>query len=114
MRKLGQGALRNLSDNKYAYERFFDPEVLHTYAAYMHKHRRIKGGAVREPDNWKLGITESAWIDSLIRHTMDLWRLKHGYTVIDPDTGKPTTAKDLLCAILFNTMGLLYEQVKLK
>jgi hypothetical protein len=46
-----------------------------------------------------------------MRHTLDLWRLERGYSVMDPDTGLPATKRELCCAIVFNAMGYLKELV---
>lgn len=114
MRKFETGATRNKSENKLAYSRFLSPEVIHRYCQYLHKHRRQKDGSLRDPDNWKKGIPEDVYLESLLRHNIDVWRLCYGMEVLDPDTNKRVDLEDLLCAVMFNSMGFLYEILKRK
>ena len=80
----------------------------------MHKHRFQRDGKVRSADNWQNGIPQEVYIKSLIRHTIDFWSLWRGEEVIDPDTGKEADIEDLLCAIIFNAQGFLFEELKYK
>ena len=112
MRTFAGGATRNKSDNKFAYEGFVSPHAIHAYGAYMHKHRKQADGTLRAPDNWQRGIPTEAYMDSLVRHVMDLWLLHRGGTPVDPDSKEPCNKKELLCAILFNVQGMLHEEVK--
>lgn len=109
MRKSKTGGTRNDNDHKFRYEGFICPEVLYEYGAYMHSHRKQKDGTIREPDNWQKGMELDWYADSLVRHTIDFWRMHRGFEVVNPDDGKPHTKKGLLCAIMFNAMGYLYE-----
>ena len=43
-----------------------------------------------------------------------MWFLHRGYKRIDKQTGKELTMKEVLCAILFNVQGYLYEILKPK
>jgi len=101
------GATRDTEDGKLDYEGFLSPVVLQRYAEYMHKHRKQSNGKLRDSDNWQKGISKEVYIKSLARHFMDLW-LEH--------RGKRDGIRrqDTLCAILFNTMGYLYEELKSK
>lgn len=103
------GATRNSDTNKFDYEGFLNPEVLFTFGSYMHEHRTQRDGSIRDADNWQKGIPFHKYVKSLVRHTIDLWRMHRGYTVINPDTGKPHTKQELCCAIIFNAMGCLKE-----
>lgn len=103
------GATRNLDSDKFDYEGFLNPDVLHAFATYMHGHRRQKDGSLRASDNWQKGIPRTIYMKSLIRHSIDLWRWHRGYKAINPDTGEPHTGVDLCCAVMFNIMGLLKE-----
>lgn len=109
LRSFETGATRNLDSSKLDYSGFLSPVVLEAFAQYMHKHRFQKDGTIREADNWKKGIPRKVYMSSLVRHTMDFWRLWQGGTVVDPDSGEPATAEDLACAIMFNVMGWLHE-----
>lgn len=112
LREFGTGATRNVDSSKLDYHGFLSPLVLCRYAKYMHGHRKQKDGSMRGSDNWKRGIPQEVYMKSLIRHTVDLWRLDSGETVVDPDSGEAVGSEDLLSAILFNAMGLLHEKLK--
>ena len=75
---------------------------------YMHEHRKQSDGTLRDSDNWQKGIPRSAYRKSLIRHVIDLWTLLR--IVGDDDVASWKTVDDLLCAIIFNAMGLLHER----
>lgn len=103
------GATRNVDTHKYDYEGFLNPEVLHAFGAYMHRHRVQKDGSVRASDNWQRGMPPEVYMKSLVRHVIDLWRVHRGGTVTNPDDGAVSTAEELCCAIMFNVMGYLKE-----
>jgi len=112
VREFESGANRSPVEHKVQYSRHLHPAVIRAYGEYMHEHRtNRRTGAVRDPDNWQMGITKQAYIDSLVRHVIDLWALHYGETVIDPDDpeGREFTVRGLCCAIMFNVMGYLYE-----
>ncbi|MGH9967984.1 MAG: hypothetical protein ACREBG_09165 [Pyrinomonadaceae bacterium] len=108
VRVFSTGATRDTAEGKLEYEGFFSPQVLQRRAQYMHKHRIQKDGSLRAPDNWQKGIALDAYADSLLRHMVDFW-LYHrgvGYQVVEGDL------EDVLCAIMFNAEGYLFELVK--
>jgi hypothetical protein len=105
------GAIRDANGDKYEYARFLDPRVLRAYAAFMHRHRSLPDGTKREPDNWKKGMGES-YLDSLLRHVMDLWELDHYGECFRPESGEAVELVDALCAVIFNAHGWLYEHLK--
>jgi len=107
MRHFKSGSTRDDDKDKYDFEGFFSPIVLESFAAYMHKHRKQADGKLRPSDNWQKGISKEVYMKSLTRHFMDLWKEHRGYESRD---GK----MDALCAIMFNTMGYLYEEIKSK
>jgi hypothetical protein len=111
MQNFESGATRNADTHKFDYEGFLNPEALHAFGEYMHSHRRQKDGSVRSADNWQKGIPFRTYVKSLVRHTLDLWRMERGYSVVNPDTGQPHTKQELCCAIVFNAMGYLKEVV---
>jgi len=112
VRSFETGATRNVEGDKFDYEAFLSPSVLFEYGKFMHEHRKQRDGSLREGDNWQKGIPFTAYIKSLVRHTIDLWRMHRGITVLNPDTGAPHTKRELCCAIMFNSMGYLHELVK--
>lgn len=105
-RLFSTGATRDADDNKLDYEGFLSPQVLAAYAVYMHgcRSRNIPPGEkLRSSDNWQKGIPKEAYVKSLIRHVFEAWqswRLN----------GKIPRAT--LCAIMFNVMGFLHEDLK--
>lgn len=111
IRQFDSGATRNVDTAKFDFEGFLNPEALHAFGEYMHEHRLQRDGTVRDADNWQKGIPLKVYIKSLVRHTIDLWRMDRGYEVINPDTGLPQTKKALCAAITFNAMGYLKELV---
>jgi len=112
MREFDTGATRGSEEAKYDYEGFISPSVLERYAAYMHTHRTQADGHSRDSDNWQKGMSQSSYIKSLVRHTMDFWRVCRGGEAIDIESGLPVTKEELACAILFNIMGWLHEELK--
>lgn len=107
MRLFETGATRNVDDNQFDYEGFLHPLVLREFAQYMHDHRTQADGTIRDSDNWQKGIPVESYMKSLTRHHIDVWLHHRGY---------PQEAREgyvaALCAIMFNAMGLLYEELK--
>lgn len=101
MRTFSGGATRDLADGKLSYIRFLSPEVLTEYCRYLEKHRDTAAGR-RAQDNWKSGIPRDVYMDSIGRHFWELWAAwEIGYI-----------PRDALNALLFNVMGLMYEEIK--
>jgi len=100
------GATRDSDTNKLDYEGFLAPEVLEEYAKYMHECRLRNippGQELRASDNWQKGIPKSAYIKSLIRHVFEAWT---------DWRNRGNIRRAILCAIMFNTMGFLFEDIK--
>lgn len=106
MRTFDTGATRNGVEDKLSYMRALSPEVLRRYVQYLDKHRKTPNG-LRTFDNWKKGITPDVYCDSLMRHTWDAWLVSMGYKPSD----ESYDLVDLLCAIIFNAQGWLFELV---
>lgn len=102
------GATRDTDDNKLDYEGFISPVVLEAYAKYMHECRLKNippGQELRSSDNWQKGIPKEQYIKSLIRHVFEAWKQWR--------TGKTRPIpRHVLCAIMFNVMGYLFEDIK--
>jgi len=104
------GATRTSLDGKLSYVKGLSPVVLRRYLQYLAKHRKQPDGSMREFDNWKQGIPIDRYFDGLGRHFVALWLLLDGFEHQD-DPGQDNL-EDILCAILFNAMGILHEQLK--
>lgn len=104
IRTFETGATRDQDIDKFDYEGFLSPQVLEEFAKYMHSHRRQSDGSMRASDNWQKGIPFDAYMKSLWRHFMDLWKAHRGL----PAPSK----KESLCAMLFNVQGYLLEEIK--
>jgi hypothetical protein len=107
------GASRNSDDGKLDYDGFLSPQVLKSYALYMHKMRYLEDGNLRDSDNWQKGIPKSQYMKSMWRHFMDVWV---GRRDISKDIGTvdrytKEERVEQLNALLFNVMGLLYEEL---
>ncbi len=102
IRTFDTGATRDTAEGKYCYEGFLSPLVLQRFGAYMHKHRLQTDGSLRAADNWQKGIPRQAYMDSLLRHVMDVWLEHDGFPSRDG-------LEDALCAIIFNAQGYLHE-----
>jgi len=107
-RTFDSGANRNDDEGKLDYEAFLSPLVLKRYAEYLHKHRYLEDGTIRDGDNWQKGMPISSYMKSLMRHFMDVWLDHRGYLL--PLDGR----EDALCGVIFNAMGMLYEIEKEK
>lgn len=98
------GASRDTDDGKFDYEGFISPLVLESFAAYMHKNRRMRDGSLRDSDNWQKGIPQDQYMKSLLRHTHDAWMIHRGFPARD--------GVDIIEAfngVLFNAMGYMFE-----
>ncbi len=109
MRTFNTGATRNNDDDKLDYEGFLSPRVLERYAQYLHKNRVQADGKLRDSDNWQKGIPTYAYMKSLWRHFMDVWKW-HRLAVRD----RPEMMEEALCAVIFNASGYLFELLTTK
>lgn len=104
MRNFATGATRDSDEEKYDYEGFLSPIVLERFAVYMHKHRKQADSKLRASDNWQKGIPKDAYMKSMFRHFMEVWKAHRGHKNID--------LEEALCALMFNVMGYLFEVLK--
>jgi len=107
MRKFNTGATRDDDKNKLDFEGFLSPIVLQRYAEYLNKHRVQADSKLRDSDNWQKGIPKDVYMKSGFRHFIDWWKEHRGHLSKDG-------VEDALCAVLFNTMGYLFELLKEK
>ncbi len=101
MRQFSGGATRNDDPNRLDYEGFLSPLVLRRYAQYLNKHREQADGVMRDSDNWQNGIPREVYMKSVFRHFMDMWAGHRQAWDVDME--------ESCCALLFNTMGYLFE-----
>jgi hypothetical protein len=111
MRGFATGATRTNDAGRIDPEAFLSPAVLLRYCAYMNRNRVQADGNIRAGDNWQKGIPIEAYRKSIQRHNLELWSLTRDPAYEHPE-GK--TIEDVLCALLFNVMGMLFEQLKEK
>ena len=102
MRTFDTGATRDSNESKPNYAGFLSPRVLERYAKYMQANQVQADGKLRSADNWKKGIPQQAYMESMFRHFMEVWHNHEAQKV----------SQDTLCALLFNVMGYLYEEIK--
>jgi hypothetical protein len=107
VRQFDTGATRDIDVDKYDYEGFLSPLVIERYGAYMHKNRLQRDGSLRDSDNWQKGIPLAAYIKSMYRHFMSVWKLYRGLK-------SEEDLEEALCGVLFNSMGYLHEVLKVK
>lgn len=112
IRKFASGAWRDVDDNKLDYEACISPIVDHSYAAFIHSHRKQPDGTMRPDDNWQKGIDKSEYLKSLCRHVQDLRMLHDGYEVLDEKDGHSITIEEACNGIRFNNQGYLFEELK--
>lgn len=107
VRIFASGGVRDGDENKFDYEGFLSPLVIEKFGEYMHKHRFLGDGSVRDSDNWQKGFGKEAehfkvCMSSLWRHFLDLWKLHRGLQARE-------TIDDAICGILFNTMAYYHK-----
>jgi len=107
MRTFAGGATRDTLSNKPSYRGFLSPLVLRRFGQYMLKYQVQPNGEKRSPDNWKKGMPDDVYLDSLLRHTMDVWLHQEGHEWFAEET-----LEEALCACLFNVQGYLHEILK--
>lgn len=109
MRTFDTGATRDTDNGKYDYEGFLSPLVIERFGEYMHKHRKQADGALRDSDNWQKGMPLDAYMKSMWRHFLDVWKIHRGYAAVTD--GKQIGIEEALCCVLFNVMGYLHEEL---
>lgn len=101
-RTFNTGATRDSDEDKLDYEGFLSPLVLKRYAEYLHKHRYLKDGTLRDSDNWQKGMPLSSYMKSMWRHFHDAWLYHRGWP-------SNVNIEEALCGLIFNAMGMLHE-----
>ena len=104
IRTFATGATHDTDINKFDYDGFLCPLVLERYAEYMHANRKMADGSMRGSDNWKAGIPQDVYRKSGWRHFFSFWK----HCLI----GDKADAMRDACALLFNIMGWMHEELK--
>lgn len=104
-RKFETGAMRNVDTGKYDYEGFLSPLVIEALGAYMHFHRHLEDGTMRDSDNWQKGIPAPVYMKSAWRHFMDWWKYQRSLSIKEGIVFA-------ICGLLFNAQGYLHELLK--
>ena len=112
IRKFGTDASRDTDEGKIQYARHLSPEVIKFFCEYMHKHRKLPDGSIREPDNWKKGFPKQSYVDSGFRHFIEMWSLHEKRNTKDLTKKESEELKEALCGIMFNAIGHLHEELK--
>lgn len=100
------GAYRDTEDGKLDYARALCPHVLERYLQYLESTRLQSDGNMREFDNWKGGIPVKVYMSSMWRHVWSVWCYVFGMRKPEEEM------EDALCAVIFNSMGMLHEVIK--
>ena len=82
-RTFDSGAIRDISEGKLEYFGFREPLVEQSFAKYMHQHRKMADGSLRDSNNWWKGWDEKISLQSMVRHVEDLQAIKAGYVVFE-------------------------------
>ncbi len=98
MRKFTTGAVRDNDDTKTDFIETISWTAFERYAKYMTGKKKKYGSG-----NFKKGITDESYEQSLLRHV-------HKYIVNKHEGGNEEKEEDHLSAILFNTFGLIHNQ----
>lgn len=106
-REFETGATRDTEDGKMDFEGHLSPLAMEAFVAYMHKHRYMKDGSIRDSDNWQRGMPLTVYAKSLWRHFFAFWKVHRGWASEDE-------LLDDLCGIWFNTQGYIHEYLKAK
>jgi len=130
VRRLESGALRDTDNGKFEYFGFMHPLNDYSFAKYMHEHRKMADGSMRDSNNWWAGFGLDVCIQSLVRHIEDLKLIHAGYVVYEVREGskaervvrknkldelpvgwKEITAEECCNAIRFNADAFKLETI---
>ena len=110
VRTFDTGATRSSDEGRLEPFDYISPRVLHIYSTYMISKAKQSDGSKRSGDNWQKGMPIPSYKQALTRHFFDWWLVTRGeqprYDV------EETSEYRILCSILFNAMGLLFEYSK--
>ena len=102
IRKFTTGAVRDQDNDKEKYVECFSFTAWRRFAKYMKTQEKKY-----PPDNWRKGIPEKEYEQSLMRHLQKYFMNKYEGGQLEPDI-------DHLAAAYFNLQGIMFEQDKPK
>ena len=105
LRRFETGAIRDTEQGKVDPEGFLHPLVIKAFCDYMHKHRTLPGGSLRDSDNWQKGFPRDVLMKSAWRHFLDLWMEHRGFQSREG-------IDDALAGLMFNIQAYWLEVVK--
>jgi hypothetical protein len=109
-REFSTGSNRNSDEGKLDYEGFLSPIVVQKFGEYMHKHRKLEDGTLRDSDNWQKLFGDdhySVCMKSMWRHFHDLWMEHRGYRSREG-------IEDAMMGIMFNVNAYAFKYYKEK
>lgn len=111
IRTFDTGATRSPAEGKPEYAGYMTPEVVQAFGAYMLKHQTQSDGNKRDSRNWQKGIPLESYMQSIMRHFVEVWAKyedyrRHGYTMATEET------IDSLMALKFNVDGMAFEVLR--
>lgn len=131
IRTLESGAVRDTDNGKFEYLGFMHPLNDYSFAKYMHEHRKMADGSMRDSNNWWAGFGLNVCMQSLARHMEDLKLLHSGFFVYEnredgkaerivmtkpldilPEHYKVITVEECCNAIRFNSDAYKLESIK--
>jgi len=83
IRQFKSGGLRDTDEGKLNYYGFRHPLLEQSYSKYMHEHRKMADGTLRDANNWWKGWDKEISLQSMVRHVEDLQAINAGYEVIE-------------------------------
>ena len=113
MREFPTGATRSSDTGKPSYLKYISHPVWVRYGKYMLEHETQADGKKREAGNWQKGIPPREALESLERHASDAWGHLDS---VENSRFRLTDGgyEDALCAIIFNAVAMLHEQLRPK
>ena len=105
IRQFDTGANRNSDLEKMDFEGFLNPLVIERYGAYMHKHRKLADGTLRDSANWQKFFGDdhkSVCMSSGWRHFLSWWKAHRGYRTEED-------IEESICALMFNAQAYLFK-----
>lgn len=104
------GANRNSADGKLDTYGFNNPLVDLSFNKYMHHHRKLEDGTLRDSDNWQKGFPDRVIMESLGRHIQDVKLIYSGVKVTE--NGKEVTMEEAINGAKFNLNALMLSILK--